>query len=280
MVYSVNKNKNTIKMKTRSFLLFALTALLYSCNLVDAQVVWLSTKNADFTDCDVEERDVRPFDGVSNTCPFDVFYEQSDERYVIVEGDKEVFNRLHTDVRRGVLEISIDPARYRNVRLRVRVGSPEITQLSMAGSGSIICKSDIATDGDLSLRVAGSGDLITEKISCGDFDSSVSGSGYLKVGRVEADDANVSVAGSGDWFSPRIKADNLTIAVAGSGDVDITNVDIDDTLSASIAGSGDITVSGHASNVSAKVAGSGDISGRISYDHITKVKTGSGDIDW
>ena len=104
-------------MKTRSFLIYALSALLYSCNLVDAQVVWLSTKNADFTNCDREERDLKPFDGISNSCPFDVFYEQSNDRYVIVEGDEEYFDRLHTDVKRGVLEISIDPARYRNVIL-------------------------------------------------------------------------------------------------------------------------------------------------------------------
>ena len=267
-------------MKTRSFLIYVLSALLYSCNLVDAQVVWLSTKNPDFTNCDREDRDVKPFDGISNTCPFDVYYEQSDERYVIVEGDEELFDRLHTDVRRGVLEISIDPARYRNVRLRVRVGSPEITQLAMAGSGSIICKSDIETDGDMILKVAGSGDLITEKIVCSDLTTSVTGSGYLKAGRIEALDVNVNVSGSGDWYSPRIKADNLSVAVAGSGDIDIVNVDIDDHLSAGVAGSGDIKASGHARNVTAKVAGSGDISGRISYDHITKVKAGSGDIDW
>jgi hypothetical protein len=267
-------------MKTRSFLIYALSALLYSCNLVDAQVVWLSTKNPDFTNCDREDRDVKPFDGISNACPFDVYYEQSDERYVIVEGDEELFDRLHTDVRRGVLEISIDPARYRNVRLRVRVGSPEITQLTMAGSGSIICKSDIETDGDMILKVAGSGDLLTEKIKCGNLNSSVAGSGSLKAGRVEAKDAKVSVSGSGDWYSPRVRADNLTISVAGSGDVNITNVDVYDVLSASVAGSGDIQASGHAGNVSAKVAGSGDISGHISYDHITRTKTGTGDIDW
>ena len=267
-------------MNTKSFLVYALCAFLQSCCMVDAQVVWLSTKNADFTNCDREERDVKPFDGISNSCPFDVFFEQSDERYVIVEGDKEYFERLHTDVRRGVLEITIDPARYRNVRLRVRVGSPEITQLTMGGSGSIVCKSDIDTEGELKIRVAGSGDLITEKVTCRDLSTSVAGSGYLKMGRVEATDVDINVSGSGDWTSPRIKADNLSISLAGSGDVDIVNVDIDDHLSASLAGSGDIQVSGHARNVTAKVAGSGDISGHISYDHITKVKAGSGDIDW
>ena len=144
-------------MKTRSYLFYALFAFMQSCCMVDAQVVWLSTKNPDFTDCDREERVVKPFEGVSNTCPFDVIVEQSDEQYVIVEGDEEYFERLHTNVRRGVLEIEIDPARYRNVRLRVKVGTPELTQICLAGSGTVICKSDIVTEGDFALISSGSG---------------------------------------------------------------------------------------------------------------------------
>lgn len=267
-------------MKTRSYLAYALCAFLQSCNMVDAQVVWLSTKNPDFTNCDREEREVIAFDGVSNTCPFDVIYEQSDEQYVIVEGDKEYFDRLHTEVRRGVLEISIDPARYRNVRLRVKVGSPEITQLIMSGSGSIKCVSNIETKEDLNLRLSGSGDLMTEKIICGDLQTSVAGSGDLQIASVTAGDVTLSLAGSGDLGAVKVKANNLTITVAGSGDVEIVNASINDNLTASISGSGDIEVNGHARTVNAKVAGSGDISGHLSYDHISKSRAGSGDIDW
>lgn len=267
-------------MKTRSFLIYALCSLMYSCNLVDAQVVWLSTKNMDFTNCDFEERDVKPFDAVSNTCPFDVIFEQSDEQYVQVEGDEEYFDRLHTDVRRGVLEISIDPARYRNVRLRVKVGSPEISQITMAGSGSIICASDLITEGDFTMRVAGSGDIVAKQIKCTVFESSVSGSGDLSVNGIDAVDANLSVTGSGDWSAKQISAINLDMSVAGSGDISVSNVDIDDSLSATVAGSGDIRANGKATNVKAKVVGSGDISGRIKYETISKFKSGSGDIDW
>ena len=70
------------------------------------------------------------------------------------------------------------------------------------------------------------------------------------------------------------------IVVSGSGDVEITKVDIDGTLNASVKGSGDIDVSGYASNVIARVGGSGDISGRLKYDNISKSRSGSGDIDW
>lgn len=266
-------------MKTRSYLVYALCALLQSCNLVDAQVVWLSTKNPDFTNCDREERQVKAFDGVKNTCPFDVIYEQSDEQYVIVEGDEEFFERLHTDVKGGVLEISIDPARYRNVRLRVKVGSPEITELAMAGSGSLQCPKSIVSDGDLNLKLAGSGDLIVEKIKCADLSIAVSGSGDLNVASIDANDVSMSLAGSGDLDAVRLKANNLSISLAGSGDIDVTNATIEEELYASVAGSGDISVSGHARNVTAKIAGSGDISGHLSYDHISKSRAGSGDID-
>lgn len=267
-------------MKTRSYLALAFCALFNSCVFTDAQVVWLSTKNADFTDCDREERHVASFEGISNTCPFDVIYEQSDDQYVYVEGDEEYFNNLHTVVRRGLLEISIDPARYRNVRLRVRVGSPDINHIAMSGSGSIICKTDIESDGVLTLKVAGSGDIFADEISCDILESSVSGSGEIKVSYIEADKVNVSVTGSGDWNAAGIESEDLNIVLSGSGDVEIAKVEIDGTLNASVKGSGDIDVSGYASNVIARVGGSGDISGRLKYDNISKTRSGSGDIDW
>ena len=267
-------------MKTRSYLFYALFAFMQSCCMVDAQVVWLSTKNPDFTDCDREERVVKPFEGVSNTCPFDVIVEQSDEQYVIVEGDEEYFERLHTNVRRGVLEIEIDPARYRNVRLRVKVGTPELTQICLAGSGTVICKSDIVTEGDFALISSGSGDVDTKKIKCADFQASVAGSSNVSVLEVESVEGSISLAGSGDLDIRRFKSENLTISLAGSGDVEIGNVDIENTLTASVAGSGDIDVSGKAHSANAKVVGSGDISGRLIYDNLSKMRSGSGDIDW
>lgn len=267
-------------MKTRSFLLYALLATLQSCNMVDAQIVWLSTKNMDFTDCDTEERHVSHFTSLSNTCPFDVIYEQSDDQYVIIEGDEPYFDRIHTDVKRGVLEITVDPARYRNIRLRVKVGSPEIEHITMAGSGSVQCTSDIESDQDLSIRILGSGDIVTKEVTCRSLQTSISGSGDLKMTNIDAADVSLSIAGSGDWGAGDIKANNMSISIAGSGDVKVATVDINDRLSATVAGSGDIHLNGKATDVDVKVIGSGDISGRLTYDNISKNKMGSGDISW
>jgi hypothetical protein len=267
-------------MKTKSYFVYLFSSFLISCHLADAQVIWLSTKNLDFTGCDSQERKVNPFTAVTNTCPFDVIFEQSNEQYVIVEGDEDIFENLHTDVRNGELEISIDRARYRNVRLRVRVGCPDITKLNMAGSGSIQCNTDIVTDGNLTLRVAGNGDLNTGFVKCASLETSVAGSGDLRAKVIEANDIEVVVAGSGDWSALEVLARNLSVGLTGSGDIDIDQATVDNKLTASVTGSGDIQVSGKANDVDAKVIGSGDISGKLTYKTINRTKSGSGDIDW
>ena len=267
-------------MKTRSYLVYAFCAVLQSCNMVDAQIVWLTNRNMDFTDCDKEIRAVRPFTSISNTVPFDVIYEQSDVQSVVVEGDEEYFDRLHTDVVKGTLEITMERGRYRNVRLRVKISSPEIESIRLAGSGDMTCISDIKTDGDFSLRVAGSGNITTQDISCAAFSSAVSGSGDINIGDIDGTEMEIKVAGSGDFKAAGATATELSVSVAGSGDIRIGLVDVENMLSANVAGSGDININGKAGKAKARVAGSGDIKGTVKCAEISKIKNGSGSIEW
>lgn len=267
-------------MKTSSYLLYALCALLQSCNFANAQIVWLTSKNQDFTNCDREVREVKPFTGISDMVPFDVIYEQGSELKVVVEGDSEYFDRLHTDVVNGNLEIKMDRGRYRNVRLRVRVSSPEIESLKVAGSGDLTVRTDIRSAGDFLLRVAGSGNITTQDIRCGALSVSVSGSGDVKIGDIAGDDMEVKIAGSGDFKAIGATVNELSVSIAGSGDISIAQVDVEDLLSASVAGSGDVAINGQAGTVKARVVGSGDIRGRIKYGEISKTKSGSGEIEW
>ena len=267
-------------MKTRSYLLYALCVIMQSCNMVDAQIIWLTNKNLDFTDCERQVRELKPFTSISNTVPFDVIYEQSSVQSVVVEGDAEYFDRLHTDVSKGCLEITMDRGRYRNVRLRIKISTPDIESIRLAGSGDLTCLTDIKTDNDLSLRVSGSGNITTQSIKCADFSTSVAGSGDMVTGDVECADMDVRIAGSGDFKASGVKADGMEVSVAGSGDIRIGLVNVKNTLSASVAGSGDISINGQANKLKARVVGSGDIKGKIVYEEISKVKSGSGDIEW
>lgn len=267
-------------MKTKSYLVYALCAILQPFNFANAQIVWLTTRNMDFSNADREERKVEKFTSINNSVPFDIIYEQSAVQKVVVEGDREYFDRLHTDVVKGVLEINMDRGRYRNVRLRIRISSPEIESIRIAGSGDLLCTSDIKAKGDFTLRVAGSGDIEMQSIYCKAFSSSVAGSGDIRVNDIKGTDVEIKVSGSGDFKASDVVGENLSTSIAGSGDIKIGLATIEDGLSASVAGSGDISINGSARDVKARVVGSGDIHGKLSYENISKVKSGSGGIEW
>lgn len=266
-------------MKAISNLLLCMSTLLVSCTM-DAQVIWLTNKNVNYSDCSVQEREAQAFCSITNSSPFDVLFEQSAEPYIIVEGDEPYLSKIHTDIKGESLNITLEPGRYRNVRLRVRAGSPDIRNLSVAGSGLLECVTDIATQEEIKLQVSGSGDVITKDISCSRLSATVAGSGDMDINRINAAELNISVKGSGDMEIASVNGSDMSLSVTGSGDIDIVRVNLDGTLQANVTGSGDITVNGHARNVDAGVIGSGDLSGRLSYDSITRHRSGSGDINW
>jgi len=143
-------------------------------------------------------------------------------------------------------------------KLEVRVSAETLNGISVAGSGDIFLKNGLQTNDDLTVSVAGSGNIKGSNIRCNDM--------------------KVSVAGSGDINSDNITCNNLTISIAGSGDMVLNNVTSMDTH-ASIAGSGSATISGTTRTAFYSVAGSGELFTE-SYEalRVSATVTGSGDI--
>jgi hypothetical protein len=131
---------------------------------------------------------------------------------------------------------------------------PDVRALSYSGSGKILVDGVISSDDDLSLEVAGSGD-IEAAIDCPVVDADITGSGTIKL-RGQTRDVKIDIAGSGDYKAEDLKSENTKISIAGSGSAWVfasTDLDI------SIAGSGDVFYKGNPSNVKRSVAGSGNI---------------------
>lgn len=267
--------------KSRFVTVIALSValVLQSCVFADAQIIWLSsTKKADFTNCDSETRQLRPFDAINNESSIDIIYVQSDVQSVIVQGDEPYFNKLHTDVSNGRLTIKMDKGNYRNLRLRVKISTPDIRSITMAGSGDLICDSDISTDDKFTISLAGSSDVSVMAVKANDFNVSVTGSGDISIESVETGTSDVSLAGSGDVRIERITADDLRIGIAGSGDINIGKAVIADDTDISLAGSGDVKINGRTDKVTVSVVGSGDVTGKFEYNSIKRKKAGTGDI--
>ena len=104
--------------------------------------------------------------------------------------------------------------------------------------------------------LAGSGNLMVDKVSGGDFDGDLAGSGDLRIGQLAATTASLNIAGSGG-IGAAGQVGRLKIAIAGSGDVDAAGLKAGQA-DVSIAGSGNVAaeVNGPAK---INIMGSGDV---------------------
>jgi hypothetical protein len=104
--------------------------------------------------------------------------------------------------------------------------------------------------------VAGSGDMLIDRVETPDFVADLAGSGKLNVKSAKVEKLSISIAGSGD-VTLAGSTKNIDISIAGSGSVMAKDVSATDA-SVSIAGSGNVDA--RASGVaSVSVAGSGDV---------------------
>lgn len=119
----------------------------------------------------------------------------------------------------------------------IRAGSAGELSARVAGSGDILMRQ---IQGSATIDVAGSGDVTAASIS-GALHSNIAGSGDVKIEGGHATDMVVHIAGSGDVRFGGV-ADSLNASIAGSGDVDVAKVT--GPIHKASFGSGDINV-GH-----------------------------------
>ncbi|WP_300701430.1 head GIN domain-containing protein [Bacteroides sp.] len=163
-------------------------------------------------------------------------------------------------------------------KLEVRVTSPNLTGVSVAGSGDFNFANGLKSQDDLSLSVAGSGDIKGANIGCNNMKVSIAGSGDINTSSISCNSLKTSVAGSGDMNIKDITTSNVEASIAGSGTILLSGKSQE--ASYSIAGSGDIFADGlEAKNVNTSISGSGDI--KCFATDFLKVRTsGSGSVGY
>ena len=172
----------------------------------------------------------------------DVIFSQGPQQ-VVLSTDENLIDLFEVEVQDGVLRIGVKKGSSYSTKSKtfVRVSSPDLNGIKIAGSGDCVIKGGLLTDGDFSFSVSGSGDLEADTIECKNFVSHISGSGDIEVESLNAAAADVKINGSGD----------VKIKCRKVGDV-----------TAMINGSGDITLLGSARSLNSKVNGSGDINAK------------------
>lgn len=162
-------------------------------------------------------------------------------------------------------------------KLDIQITAADLNSINLSGSGDIYLENGLKTD-ELTVSLAGSGDIAGKDIRCQQLNASLAGSGDVDLKDVECSTATASVAGSGDLVLQDLQASTVNASVAGSGDLTVAGKAHE--ASYSVAGSGDLHAADMVANrVSASVAGSGDIKCHAT-DYLKARTTGSGSIGY
>ena len=166
----------------------------------------------------------------------DVVVAQGVTQEVTVDGQANLIDILSTQVEDGVWTVRFTENNVRtSENFTVYVTVPDLTQISVTGSGEVSSEQDLELD-DINITVSGSG-------------------GVNLAGTV--DTQTIQVSGSGEVSNYSLTSRETTAGVSGSGEVRVTATEV---LNATVSGSGDIRYRGNPATVNRSVSGSGSIS--------------------
>ncbi|MCR5362130.1 MAG: DUF2807 domain-containing protein [Bacteroidales bacterium] len=265
------------------FLIGALTATASADNLLNiggirTKIYSFSTKS--FDGAVRESRAMPNITGISNNGPLNIVYIESDKSEVFIEGDKELFCRVQTQYKEGVLNVSLDPGTYRNLWLQVVVYAPSLNSIKCTGSGNVKADKVSSPAGEMDIKVTGSAVVNIGQLNCAnDLDMHISGSGDIRTDNVACRDLDVNITGSGNIFANKTVCKELECTVVSSGGAKFTEIESSEA-DLKVTGSGEIALkSGEVKVIKARVTGSGSITGDVKHTAIEQKTTGSGIIN-
>jgi hypothetical protein len=137
-------------------------------------------------------------------------------------------------------------------KITVYVTMPRITKGSLAGSGDLVI--DRVEGQDFTGNLAGSGDLTIAAVSVQRAELAIAGTGDIKAAGV-AKQLKVEIAGTGDVDAAALKAESADVSIAGTGGV---RAEVNGPAKVNMLGSGDVDL-GRGAKCSTSKMGSGEV---------------------
>jgi hypothetical protein len=205
--------------------------------------------------------------GIYNNSNYTVYLKQTNKQEVTVEALTEIYDLTRITVEDGILMINLERkpdnqnksiwAKIDDIKvsptMKVLVSVKNISDLQVNGGGKIISENSLAS-ANLNLAIGGGGSMDLD-IKGDVVKAEVSGSGKMAIkGYATSMDAVVSGSGSINAFNcPLEKA---KIKVSGSG---VAELNVTDTIEATVVGSGSVKHKGNTKNATKKIYGSGSV---------------------
>jgi hypothetical protein len=199
-----------------------------------------------------EEVDVKAFDKIEIKGAGTVYYQQSDIHSLTIVTDDNILPYLTTDIKGDELILGFDKALINPSKLDYYISSPDIHSFKIAGSGDVITEKIITTD-ELKVWISGSGDAKMD-LKAAKLEIKVSGSGDISTsGFVQELDMRINGSGSLDAYNTIIEKAKVNISGSGSASLHVTQ-----NLRAKVSGSGNVEYKGNP-KVNTNISGSGSV---------------------
>jgi hypothetical protein len=203
---------------------------------------------------ETERRSVPRFTAIEVEGSGNVVLSQGLLQTVSVESDDNILPAITTEVIGNVLHLGFKRGTRINrmTKLEFRIKVPEITGITISGSGDVRADTTLRAD-ELSLDIRGSGginaDIDTGKLACG-----IAGSGDIDV-RGRSDRLSVTINGSGSVRASGLESAEVEVRINGSGSA---YVHATDSLAANLSGSGNVEYRGDP-RMTLNASGSGSV---------------------
>jgi hypothetical protein len=198
---------------------------------------------------------------------YTVYLKQTNKQEVVVDALTDIYSLTEIKVENGILMINVERkpesgnksiwAKIDDIKvnpaMKLYVSMKNINQLQVNGGGKIVSENSVASD-DLSLGVAGSGSIDLD-VKGKTLKTDISGSGNVTLKGYAASN-QVMMGGAGSLNAFNLELENATVKVSGSGNAELN---VTNSLEASVLGTGSIKHKGNTKNLSKKAYGTGTI---------------------
>ncbi len=201
---------------------------------------------------------VGSFQSIEVAGPYEVQVRTGGAPSVTASGPEELLKRLVVEVKGD--RLLIHPRKESGLNwsgskgtARIQVTAPMLRAAAIAGSGDLMVDK-IAGD-RFEGSIAGSGNLRLETLDVQSLKLSIGGSGNVLAASGQARSAEYSIAGSGEIETGAVRTETTSVSIAGSGSV---NGQATGTANVSIMGAGDVNLTGGAKCTVSKM-GAGEV---------------------
>lgn len=212
-------------------------------------------------DANAEARTVSSFHAIEVSGGINLYLTNGEEAVAVSASDKEVRDRIKTEVKDGVLKIYYDwkkgvKLNLKGTSLKAYVSFKNLDRLSASGGSDVKVEGTIKSS-TLKINVSSGAD-VSARVEAGTLTLDQSGGADVDLtGTVT--DLKIEASGGSDFSGYNLVSDNCIIHASGGSDVEIT---VNKEFYAEASGAADVNWKGKATVKGAKASGAGSVSHR------------------